>query len=249
MSILTNPARFRRTAAGLALIVGSLMFLVADAVRPASSDDPATYVGEVAASPGATAATGVLQVLGFAIFVVGIVGIVHLIRGRGVTLAHIGGALALVGLGAFPALGMLGVVDAIAAESISPAAHVALIEDGFESNAAALVVLVVSLAGALLGAILIGAAVWRSGLAPWWAGAAIIAGAVLFAGAPGTVLFLIGDVLHLIAFGYIGIRMLRMSDSEWEHPAADWRNSAGRTAVEARREPAGGGGLVESVAG
>ncbi len=65
-----------------------------------------------------------------------------------------------------------------------------------------------------------------------WAGGAIIVGAVLFAGAPGTVLFLVGDVLHLVGFGYPGVRMLRMSDAEWEHPPADWRGDGVRAAVE-----------------
>lgn len=248
MSVLTSPARFRRTAAGLALIAASLMFVAADVVRPSSSDDNAGYSRDVAANPDAFAAAGVLQVLGFSILVIGIVAIVHLIQGRGVTLAHIGGALALIGLGAFPALAMTGIVDSIAAETLGASAHATLIE-GFEGSAAAAVVLLVSLAGALLGAVLIGAAVWRSRLGPWWVGVSIIAGTLLLAVPSSQALFLLGDVLHLIGFGYVGVRMLRMRDDDWEHPRADWGAvEPARPRAESQDEPVAARRLAEPAA-
>jgi hypothetical protein len=53
--MLSNPAKARRTAAGLALIAAPLLFLVADVISPAWSDDTAEYVREVAESPDAQA--------------------------------------------------------------------------------------------------------------------------------------------------------------------------------------------------
>src|SRR5680860_842487 len=176
--MLSNPAKARRTAAGLALIAAPLLFLVADVISPAWSDDTAAYVREVADSPDAQAWSGLLYVIGFALIVPAVIGIVHLIRGRGVALAHIGGALAVLGLGMFPALAVTSILDAVAVESIAQGEYVAII-DGFEDNAAAIVMLLLTLVPALLSLILIAAALWRSGLAPWPVAVALMLSALL----------------------------------------------------------------------
>jgi hypothetical protein len=205
-----------------------LLFLIADLISPAWDDDTAAYVREVAENPGAQAWSGLLYVIGFALIVPAVIGIVHLIKGRGVTLAHIGGGLAILGLGAFPALAATSIVDAVAVETINQADYVALI-DGFEDEAAAIVLLVIVLIPALLSLLLIAAAVWRSGLAPWWVAAALIVSAVLLAAGSSQVLNIVSDVLLLGAFGFLGLRMLRMADSEWEHPPERWdRVASGR---------------------
>lgn len=226
MSILRNPTQFRRVGAGLALIVASVMFVVADLIAPAFSDDTTEYLTEVADSTGAQAAAGLLQVFAFPLLVVGVLAVAHLIRGRGVILAHLGAFAAVIGLGAFPALAVTGVIDSVAVDTIGVSQSVALVEDGFEDSTAAIVLLVLILLPSFLAAVLIGAAVWRSALAPWWIGAAIIAGIVLLFAGSSQALRLAGDVLHLIGFGYLGVRMLKMSDAEWDRPPTDWREGS-----------------------
>lgn len=224
--MLKSPATFRRTAAGLALIVSSVGFVVAALLTAGAADETAAYLEDVAESPGAFAASGLIEVVSFPLLLVGVLAIVHLIRGRGVTLAHLGGVLAVVGLGAFPALAVTQVVDSIAVEAISQGEYATLIDQGFEDSAAAIVLLIVILVPGLVGALLIGAALLRSGLAPWWAGAAIIVGTVLLVPGGGA-LFVAGNVLHLIGFATAGIVMLRMSDADWERPPLDWRGGKG----------------------
>ena len=46
--MLSSASGFRRTGAGLALIIAPLLFLVADVLSPAWSDDSAEYFAEVA---------------------------------------------------------------------------------------------------------------------------------------------------------------------------------------------------------
>jgi hypothetical protein len=222
--MLSNPAKARRTAAGLALIAAPLLFLVADVISPAWSDDTAEYVREVAESPDAQAWSGLLYVIGFALIVPAVIGIVHLIRGRGVALAHIGGALAILGLGMFPALAVTSILDAVAVESISQGDYVAVI-DGFEDEAAAIVLLILTLVPALLSLLLIAAAVWRSGLAPWPVAAVLVLSALLLVVATSQALNVASDALLLIGFGFLGVRLLQMADSDWEHPPLQWGRS------------------------
>ena len=223
--MLRNPSRLHRTAAGLALIAAPLMSLIADILSVGWADDTAEYVSEVAGNPGAQAWSGVFYVIGFTLIVPGVIGIVHLIRGRGTTLAHIGGGLAVIGLGAFPALAVTSVFDAAAVESIGQADYVALL-DGLEDQAAAIVLLVIILVPALLSLLIIGAAVWRSGLAPWWAALAlIVSGLMLAASGSSQVLNIVSDIFLLVGLGYLGLRMLRMTDAEWDRPPERWNHA------------------------
>lgn len=233
--MLSNPAKVRRTAAGLALIAAPLLFLVADIISPAWDDDTAEYVREVAESPDAQAWSGLLYVIGFALIVPAVIGIVHLIRGRGVTLAHIGGGLAILGLGAFPALAVTSILDAVAVEAISQSDYVAVI-DGFEDETAAIVLLVLILIPALLSLLLIAAAVWRSGLAPWPIAVVLILSALLLAAGTDRSIAIVSDVLLLAGFGFLGMRMLQMADGEWENPPPHWRRSL--PAGQAGEDPA-----------
>lgn len=222
---MRNTTTVRRTAAALALIAAPLLFLVADIVSPAWSDDTAAYVREVAESPGAHAWSGFLYVVGFALIVPAVLGVVHLIRGRGVTLAHIAGGLAILGLGAFPALAATSIVDAVAVETINQADYVTML-DGFEDEPAAIALLVIVLVPALLSLILIAAAIWRSGLAPWWVAVTLIVSALLLIAGSSQVVNVISDVLMLGAFGFLAARVFGMADSEWDNPPDRWAGGA-----------------------
>lgn len=219
--MLSNPSKVRRTATGLALIAAPLLFLLADVISPAWNDDTAAYVSEVAESPGAQAWSGLLYVIGFALIVPAVIGIAHLVKGRGVTLAHIGAGLAVLGLGAFPALAVTSIFDAVAVETIAQADYVTLI-DGLEDEAAAIALLLVVLIPALLSLLFIAAALWRSGLAPWWIAVVLIVSAVLLAAGSSQVLNIVSDVLLLGAFGFIAVRILQMTDAEWDRPPEHW---------------------------
>ncbi|HWT24684.1 MAG TPA: hypothetical protein VN213_14360, partial [Solirubrobacteraceae bacterium] len=159
-----NPSTVRRVAAGLALIIAPTLFLLADIISPAWSDDTAQHVQQVDENPGRQGVYGLLSVLGFTLLVPGIIGIVHLIRGPGMTLAHIGGGLAVIGFGAGPALAGSGVTDAVAVDTIGPEAYTVLLE-GLQENAAWILLVLLIAIPSLLSVILMAMAVWRSGFA------------------------------------------------------------------------------------
>lgn len=238
MSVLRRPSTFRRVGCAVALLVASVIGVGAALLTLGTPDDTAGYYRDVAANPDLHAISALLNVIAFPLLLVGVLGIVHLIRGRGVTLAHIGGALAVIGLGAFPLLAGTEVIDAIGVQAIGVAQMVTLTEQGLEESGYALAILLLTLLPALLGALLIGAAVWRSRVASMWAGIAIVAGTLLLV-APGGAVFVIGNALHLIGFGWVAIRMLQLSDAEWEHPPLDWRDGGAAPAATPTAERPG----------
>lgn len=221
--MLSNASTFRRMGAGLALIAAPLLFLAGDIISPAWSDDTAEYVGEVAGSTSAQSTSGVLYTIGMPLMLAGAIGIASCIRGRGVTLANIALVLAVIGLGTFPALAVTSIVDVVAISAVGEEGLASLI-DAAEDSVAFIVVLLFALAGSLLSLVLIGLAVGRSGLAPWWVGGAlIVAAALLIAGGSSQALAIASSVLLLAGFGYLGVRILRLSDAVWERPPEDWR--------------------------
>lgn len=224
-ALLSNASTFRRTGAGLALILAPLMLLLGDILSPAWSDDTAEYARQVAESTSAQSLSGVLYTIAMPLMLAGAIGLASCIRGRGVTLANIALVLAVLGLGTFPALTATSIVDVAAINAVGEEGLASLIDAG-EDSAAFLVVLLFALVGSLLSLLLIGIAVWRSGLAPWWVGVALIVTAVLLiAGGSSQVLAIVASALSVIGFGYLGVRILRLPDATWERPPDDWRTA------------------------
>jgi hypothetical protein len=211
--------------AGLALIAAPLLFVVGDILSPAWSDDTAEYAAEVAGNTSAQSLSGVLYTIGMPLLLVGVIGVVSCIRGRGVTLANIALLFAVIGLGTFPALAVVSIVDVVAIDAVGEEGLVSLI-DTAEDSAGFIVVLALALIGGLLSLILIAIAVGRSGLAPWWvAGALIVAAALLIVGGSSQALAIASSALLLAGFGYLGVRILGLSDAVWDRPPHDWRTA------------------------
>lgn len=76
-----------------------------------------------------------------------------------------------------------------------------------------------------VGLTLLTFALWRAGFAPLWVPVVFVAGfAMAFFGPVGVVSFTVGFALASIALGYVGMKILRMTDEEWESPVpADGR--------------------------
>jgi len=85
---------FRRTLAGLCLIAAPLVLLAAMLVYGGGAD--AGLMKTMTESPGRVQAANLLIMFSSVLFIPALVGVLVLVRGRGVVLAHIGVALALV---------------------------------------------------------------------------------------------------------------------------------------------------------
>lgn len=214
---ISDPTRFRRNVAGACLIAGPLLILIASIFAPTPTGaETEEYVSGVADNPGRQQVTSLLYYFGFALLVPGMVGVVHLLRARAVALGHIAGALFFLGVVGLAALSLTGIPDISITENAGPEEAVTII-DGIEDYAGAIAFIIVTLAGIALGLILLGLAAWRGGLAPAWLPVVIVlavAGLVVGERA-GEV---IANALLLVAFGFLGWRILSMSDAEWERP-------------------------------
>ena len=216
---LTNASAFRRTACGLCLLAGPLMLLAATILDPAAGeegDDDRAYLQALKDDPDMAQLSTALWIWGFALVAIGIIGLVHVIRGRGVVLANLGGALALIGLIMFVALvtttvNEINVVEHLGVETADK------LNDDIEDYWVAYVVLVPALLGTFIGFILLGAAIIRSKVVHMAAGILIIAGIVLVVAGEGSeAINILANVLLLAGYGMVGLRLLGMKDEEWD---------------------------------
>jgi hypothetical protein len=154
---------------------------------------------------------------GFALTAIGIIGLVHVIRGRGVTLANIGGALALFGMIMFMALFATTLFDLNAADKLGVETAERLSDDFEEDYWAPIVVLIPALLGTLVGFILLAAAIIRSRVVHIAAAIMIVVGILSVpASEESKAVGIIANVLLLGGWGLVGLKLLGMKDEQWE---------------------------------
>jgi hypothetical protein len=235
---INDATNFRRSVAGLCLILGPVLIAVGGQLQPGLEVEDAAYLAALAESPGMADISVLLNYLGFLIFAVGAIGLIHVVRHKGVVLAHVGGLLALAGLISITALSVTTLYDIGIAQNAPPELGVPIYNSP-ESYTAAYVVLALALLGTAIGLVLLTVALWRAGFAPVWVWPVVlVAFVVLFVGSEllgERISGIVSGLLLIAAFGFLGVRLLRMPDREWERgarPAArsgdDEQEAAGR---------------------
>ncbi|MEU6408064.1 hypothetical protein [Microbispora sp. NPDC046933] len=213
MSVLSDPRTFRRSAAGLCLIIAPLVYvagiLTDPALRQGRGDDTVGVYGQY---PEQVSVSASVLHWSWVLLLPGIIGMIHLIRQRGVVFGHIAGGIAFLGIVNFSSL-MLGDFFYSRLERALPAAEGAgLADQAFADPGARFAFQMPGFIG-LFGLFLLGLALAYARRGPWWAPFAILAGILSAPIFPyGTIA---GGALYLAGAGVIGLRMLRMSDEEW----------------------------------
>ena len=238
---LTSASSFRRMACGLCLLVGPLLLLGANILDPAAGngDDDREYLKALADDPDMAQLSTALWIYGFALMAIGIIGVIHVIRRRGVVLANIGGALALLGMIFFVALVTTTVNEIVTVENLGVDAAERL-SDEIEDYWVAYTVLVPALLGTLIGFVLLAIAIVRSGLAHIAAGVLIIVGILAVAASDTShAAAIVSNALLLGGWGLVGLRLLGLSDEQWEGSAPLDDRPAAPAAGEGPVPPAG----------
>jgi hypothetical protein len=220
---IKNANNFRRTALGLCLIAGPLLALVGGLVTPwETADTTAAYLTALAGNPARAQASAVLLYFGYLLMAVGVFGMMHLLRRRAVVLGHVAGALAVWGWVSLPGMLSVDFYDLSLARYADREAAIG-ISDRAGGYAGSAVMGVPVLLG-ILGLVLLVVALWRAGFVPAWVPAVLFVGtAASFVGPPTAVYFTVGTAAWLASLGYVGSKMLRMSDEEWERGEAPAR--------------------------
>lgn len=235
---IKDPSNFRRTLVGLSLILGPLLILAGSIVEPESEgDEVEEWIPELAQDIGRNDASTTLFILGFVLLVPALIGLVHLIRDRGIVLGHIGGLLALLGCVMYPILFSTTFYDMSLSENV-PVDQAVDVVEGAEDYVGPYFIFIPAIFGFALGLILLSIALIRARIAPVWFLVLVLLGnfAIFAGGGESAIIASIGSALLLVAFGSLGLKVLGMSDADWEDPR---RLSAGSGAASPGAPPAG----------
>ena len=215
-SLLSDATRFRRTVLGLCLIAGPLVAWIGGLVPQWETEETtAAYLQTLAESPVRAEVSAVLLYFGFLLTAVGIFGMIHLLRHRAVVLGHVGAVLAVWGWVTLPGLLVTDFYDLSLAEYGNRQDAIAISENA--GNYVGGVILGIPVLLGMVGLVLLGLALWRANLVPAWVPVLLLANVIQnFVAPQGAVSWAVGTATWLIALGYVGLKILRMSDDEWE---------------------------------
>ncbi|NUW31625.1 hypothetical protein HTZ77_09320 [Nonomuraea sp. SMC257] len=213
--MIANANSFRRTAAGVSLVLAPLCLLLGMITDPSEPgvEDPLAY----AHNPGAVGVSATLLHYAWVLFVPGVLGLVHLVRRKGVVLANLAGAVTVLGLINFSSLMISDFFDIVLFQALPVAQAEKLMQDAAQPAMVAAWQLP-GMIGSFLGLALVAVAYARAGRAGWWFPAGVLAGIAVWlfgASAWNMVLGLGGPVILLVVFGFVGVSLIRMPDAEW----------------------------------
>ena len=222
---INDANNFRRTVAGLCLIAAPLLLGVALLVGPDQGE--AGLVETIAGNPAGVEVESLLIIFSSVLFVPALMGILDVVRNRSVALVHIGVGLMLIGvIGHAVWAGFQFVLLMLVQSDIERAQLIAALEGGGPPTAGFVVVLVMFLVGFFLGMLVLAAGLWRSRIVPKWVPLGLVLIAVSdFVPVPGgpvvgAVVSFLANILLVACFGAIGVKLLTMSDTDWERGRA-----------------------------
>ena len=214
---LSDERNFARTLAGLSLIVAPLLLLLSVVIGPHLSDDGGGRLAQIADNEGRYIAGGYLLLLGAWAFVPGLLGVSRLFRGRRVTLGQVGAGLVLVGWISTISFFGRGAYEFEAAQPGLDRAMMARLVDNVEESGVMIPMIIITfVVGIAIGSLIVAWSLWRRRLAPPWAAAALVVWTILDILADNVALSAIAFAFLLVGFGAVGLKLLSISDEEWD---------------------------------
>jgi hypothetical protein len=207
---------FRRTLAGLCLIVGPLVGLIGAFVGPQYLGSLREELAAISENPGGWMIGNFMTLISYFLLIPAVLGLVHLLSDRSVTLGHIGGALVLLGLYFHAAVVGYSLVELpLTVSEIEWSTLLSFTEQTYY-NHTAFTMLLLPFLGFYVGSIILAIALWRGRVVPLWIALVIVAALVSEFIGPEAWSPQLMFALLFIGFGWIGVKMLRMADLEWQ---------------------------------
>jgi hypothetical protein len=219
-----EASNFRRTLGALCLFLAPVLFAFVELTYPVDQNaGPAEMITSVAGHRNLALADIYVGILSAILFIPAFFALLHVIRDRGVVLAHVGAMLALVGV-AFAHLVLAGfnlILWAMTMPGVDQHAAVRFLTVTTNNPAGLPIVLGHELFA--LGLILLGIALWRSRFGYRWAGPAISVAVVLdvvlgSVGVSDVIASVVSDGLLVVGFSALAYRMVQLPDSRWDTP-------------------------------
>ena len=216
MSVLSDPARFRKTVAGLSLIgfpLAGFISCFTDSNEGIGEDGRDLYAAASAHGSGIWT-TGLIFMVSAVLAAPAAFGLAHVLSRRGVVLGHLGAASLVIG--SFGHFGYAVWQMMVARAAGSSDAIVAYL-DRTNDLAAVLIPMMVLID---IGALLLAAGLLRARVVPAWAPRLVIVAmladaGVQFGGVSATWPITAIWGACTVAFGFVGFRLLRMPAATW----------------------------------
>lgn len=207
--------RIRRYVAAGSLVAFPALLVVQAPLDPATGGTGEVMFAAASDHAGALLGSAVLIMLSGVLMVPAVGGLVHLARDRGAGLANLAAALgALGGFGHF-GIGMFYLV-ALGLPGGDRNAMIAYIDRLNATPAVGAIAFPLILCFGL-GVLAMAWAAWRTGLIGWWGPIAVTGVVLLHHLTPVSVALIELTALAVltVVFGYLGVRIARLSDAEW----------------------------------
>jgi hypothetical protein len=215
---VSDSQHFRKTVAGVCMIFGPLLFLVAFAVSPKLETAASKMLAVTASHPDRTFITLMAAMVGTVFLLGAVLGLTHMMRERGPAYGNIGGAISLIGvLGIMASFSASFMVWLMAKDAVTAAdAHLL---HRYNASAPAVIIGVAGFCLAL-GLVVLAMGLYRAHYVDWWMAMCIAIGAILVEVAfPAHAVWMgiVGSAFLLVGLGSVGLMVLRETDAEWEH--------------------------------
>jgi hypothetical protein len=215
---ISDSQHFRKTVAGVCMIVAPLLLLVAFAVSPKLETAAGKMLAAAAVHTDRQFISTLVAMFAVIVLFGAVLGLMHMMRERGAGYGNAGGGIALLGaLGVMATFGVGFMVWQMAKDGVT-AADTHLLHQ-YNASAGGVIIGVLGFLLAV-GFVVLAMGLYRAHFVDWWMAMLVAIGPVLAEVAfPAHALWMaiVGSAFLFVGLGSIGMMVLRETDEEWEH--------------------------------